>query len=125
MRDCDTLPPSGFGKLLRMRLERSFVSEPWRAVHSIGFVRADAAEFLQQVPAGSFQAFSLSNIGDGVTREYAERLAAAVRHAAAKDAVVVSRSFREPMNERDRAMAAQDRSMIWGSVFVGPAKDFS
>jgi hypothetical protein len=55
-------------------LERSFVSEPWRAVHSIGFVRADAAEFLQQVPARSFQAFSLSNIGNGVTREYAERL---------------------------------------------------
>jgi S-adenosylmethionine:diacylglycerol 3-amino-3-carboxypropyl transferase len=135
------LPPRQMPRWLRARLQRGFArfpnrSNPYaqrliagrftqaamRASQPICFIHADAAEFLEQSTAGSFQAFSLSNIVDGVTTEYRHRLWAAVRHAAAPDALVVLRSFRESGDNRMSERAAQDRSLLWGSVYAGPVR---
>ncbi len=138
------LPPRGTGARLRARLLRGFARYPncnnvyaqrliaghltperMAAPHPIRFVLGDAAEFLQKSAAGSFDAFSLSNIADGATAEFSRRLFAAVRHAAAPDATMVLRSFRESTDESMRQTAAQDRSMLWGSVYAGPVRSFS
>ena len=55
-----------------------------------------AAEFLEGCPPSTYDAFALSNIGDGASQEYLRRLRNAVEHAAAPNAVVVSRTFVEP-----------------------------
>ncbi len=138
-----SLPRANFGPLLRSRVERSLARFPnhtnphaWRLFTTrlshpypppcspIHFEHADAADFLFACPERSFDAFTLSNIVDGVTPDYARRLKDAVRHAAAPDAVVVMRSFREPQNAAERALAAEDRAMIWGSIYSGPVSAF-
>jgi S-adenosylmethionine:diacylglycerol 3-amino-3-carboxypropyl transferase len=137
------LPPWQTGPRLRKRLRRGFarypnnsnvyaqrliaghlVPERMEAVHPIRFVHGDAIEILEQSAAGSFEAFSLSNIADGATAEFSRRLFAAVRHAAAPDAVLVLRSFRESENPNLSETAAQDRSMLWGSIYAGPVRSF-
>jgi S-adenosylmethionine:diacylglycerol 3-amino-3-carboxypropyl transferase len=132
-----TFLTAGFGHILRSRLERSFgrhpnrtnpyaqrllagalADEQTRPANPIRFQHADAATFLEAAPAGSFDAFTLSNIADGVTPEYYRRLLAAVRHAASPHAVIVLRSFREPATAAAAELAAQDRAMIWGEIEV-------
>ncbi len=138
--------PDGFSNVLLRRLERGFAlhpnaSNPYAWQLFLGqdpagdevpprgtparVVCADAAEFLEGCAPGSFDAFTLSNILDGASAAYAARLRAAVAHAAAPRAIVVLRTFGEPTDHEASARAAKDRSLLWGSVRVGRAEDFS
>lgn len=129
--------PSDFGFGVRQRLRRGWArhenrSNPFASLVLLGkpieysgtpslpirFVCADAAEFLERCAPGSFDAFALSNIGDGAPPHYRERLNAAVGHAAAPHAVVVWRSFAEPRHGITTNLAAMDRSLLWGTVGV-------
>ena len=126
--------PSRFDRVLRARLERGFTRHanrrnPYAAQLLLGRHRAapaspltvawaDAAEYLERCAPGRFDAFSLSNVLDGATSGYGERLLAAVQRAAAPGAVIVLRSFGEPPSEDDARRAADERSLIWGSVRV-------
>ena len=82
------------------------------------FECADAAEFLECAPPGSFDAFTFSNIIDGAAPAYAERLWKAVRRAASPDAVVVIRSIGLPRTPDEDHWAARDRSGLWGDISV-------
>jgi S-adenosylmethionine:diacylglycerol 3-amino-3-carboxypropyl transferase len=137
--------PANFGAVMRQRMERCFgrhsnrrnpyarmllLGEPipdssTMCANRIRLATADAADFLECQAAGSFNGFSLSNILDGANAAYAERLFRAVRHAAAPDARVVLRSFREPGPDLSDNRAADDRSMLWGTVGVWTAADLS
>ena len=136
----DVLPHS-FGKILRSRMERGFGRHPNRdnvyaralllgdvssdpppsEAREIRLVHADAATCLENEPPESFDGFTLSNILDGASDAYRQRLSAAVRRAAAPGAVVVLRSFGEPQVASPTNRAAEDRSMLWGIVDVKPA----
>ena len=133
----DFLPPR-LGAVMRARMSRCFARHanrtnpfarallagelpPPAPAAPIRLVHADAADFLEAEPAGSFDGFALSNILDGADPAYARRLCAAVRRAAAPGAVRVLRSFREPSAAIAGNRAADDRSMLWGIVEVGPA----
>ena len=136
----DFLPPR-LGSVMRGRMERCFARHPNRAnpyaralllgelsitppppeTSDIRLVHADAAAFLEREPAGSFDGFALSNILDGVDAAYSRRLVAAVKRAAAPEAVVVLRSFREPSAALATNRAAEDRAMLWGIVDARPA----
>jgi S-adenosylmethionine:diacylglycerol 3-amino-3-carboxypropyl transferase len=134
------LPPN-LGAVMRRRMERCFASLPNRTnpyaralflgempnerlppeVKNIRLMHADAATFLESEPVGSFDGFTLSNILDGASVAYEQRLFAAVKRAAAPGAVVVLRSFREPPFMLPTNRATEDRAMLWGIVDVRPA----
>jgi hypothetical protein len=134
------LPPN-LGTVMRGRMERCFAllsnrTNPYARsllfgemsterfppeAKDIRLVHADAATFLESEPAGSFDGFTLSNILDGASLAYEQRLFAAVKHAAAPGAVAVLRSFREPPSMLPTNRAAEDRAMLWGIVDVRPA----
>jgi S-adenosylmethionine:diacylglycerol 3-amino-3-carboxypropyl transferase len=135
------LPPN-FGAVVRARLRRGWAAHPnrynphaWRLlageeifapVHPsrrIVFECADAAGFLESIAPASFDAFSLSNIVDGASPAYIERLRAAVRRAAAPSAVAIIRSFAEPAASDHRNHAARDRSLLWGTVDIRRAAE--
>jgi hypothetical protein len=132
-----TFLPEHFGAIFRGRLERGltrhansanpyarslltgqFGAEPARNSSRIQFVHSDAASYLESCAAGSFEAFTLSNILDGAQASYRDRLFRAVRHAAAENAVVVLRSFGEPAPEVAENHAERDRSILWGVVEI-------
>jgi S-adenosylmethionine:diacylglycerol 3-amino-3-carboxypropyl transferase len=127
--------PRDFGPRLRHRLRRGWAShsnrqnpyaaslllgtpsiEPGAPESPINFVCADAADFLEGCLPASFDAFALSNIGDGAPSGYLRRLRAAMEHAAAPGAAVVTRTFAEPGDNTTANWAALDRSMLWGVV---------
>ncbi|MGB6191281.1 MAG: class I SAM-dependent methyltransferase [Terracidiphilus sp.] len=129
--------PRDFGERIRQRLRRGWslhanCSNPYAAalllghapaefdgpsISPINFACADAAEFLENSSA-PFDAFALSNIGDGASPTYQRRLRTAVERAAAPGAVLVTRSFAEPLPYTAANWAAQDRSLLWGVVEV-------
>ena len=130
--------PRRLGMVMRARMERGFARHPTRdnpyahalllgeladapvpsEARGIRLVNADAATFLEQEPAGRFDGFSLSNILDGTSGAYRERLRAAVRRAAAPGAVAVIRSVAEPPAVSAANRALEDRAMLWGVVDV-------
>jgi S-adenosylmethionine:diacylglycerol 3-amino-3-carboxypropyl transferase len=135
--------PKRLGAVMRARMERCFARHPNRTnpyarslllgeliseppppqAQGIQLVHADAAEYLEQQPSGSFDAFSLSNILDGADESYRRRLFEAVKRAAAPEAVTVVRSFGEADSGSPWNRAAEDRAMLWGSVLVRPATE--
>jgi len=128
--------PEGFGAVLRRRLERGFARHPNatnpyaralllgeyppapRPAHPVELLCADAAGYLESSPRGSFDGFTVSNVLDGAPAEYRARLLAAVRRTATDGARLVVRSFAEPERPSPDNVAADDRSMLWGSVHV-------
>jgi len=132
--------PSTFGRLVRSRLERGFARhsnrrnpyarflllgeaeqpDPRRGI-DLGLACADAAAYLERCPPASFDGFALSNILDGASASYHERLLTAVRRAAAPGAALVRRSFGEPASGDEERWAARDRSLLWGSIRVEKA----
>jgi S-adenosylmethionine:diacylglycerol 3-amino-3-carboxypropyl transferase len=133
--------PKRLGRVMRGRMERCFERHPNRTnpyvrslllgeltpmtppreAQRIELVHADAASYLESVPAGSFDGFTLSNILDGAGDDYRRRLFAAVKQAAAPEAVTVIRSFGNAEADSADNRAADDRSMLWGTVLVRPA----
>ena len=133
--------PKRLGSVMRGRMERCFSRHPNRTnpyarslllgelsseppplqAKDVRLVHADAAGFLENEPPGSFDGFTLSNILDGVDDAYRQRLLAAVKRAATSDAVTVLRSFGDAEANSAANRAADDRSMLWGSVLVRPA----
>ena len=132
--------PSPMGAVMRGRMERCFARHPNctnpyarslllgelsddpppAEAAQIRLVHADAAAYLEREAAGSFDGFALSNILDGASADYERRLIAAVKRAAAPNAVSVLRSFREPRSALATNRAADDRAMLWGIVDVRP-----
>lgn len=130
--------PDRFGRVMRARLARCFATHSNRAnvyaralllgehmdepppskAAAIRFECADAAAYLEACPPASFAGFTLSNILDGAPSEYRVRLFAAVRRAATPEAVVVLRSFAEPVAPSATNIAGRDRSILWGIVDV-------
>ena len=135
--------PNRLGSVMRGRMERCFERHPNRTnlyarslllgelsseppppqAKDVRLVQADAAAFLEHEPAASFDGFTLSNILDGVDDAYGHRLLAAVKRAAAPGAVTVLRSFGNADAGSPANRAADDRSMLWGSVLVRPAAE--
>lgn len=135
--------PKRLGAVMRGRMERCFARHPNRSnpfaralllgeltpappppeARDIQLVHGDAAHFLEQQPPGSFDAFTLSNILDGADENYRHRLFAALKRAAAPDAVSVIRSFGNAEADSRWNRAADDRSMLWGSVLVRPVAE--
>jgi S-adenosylmethionine:diacylglycerol 3-amino-3-carboxypropyl transferase len=134
--------PADFGAVVRDRLRRGWRVHPnrdnphaWRLLageerfaptrllRPITFACADAAAFLEAQAPESVDAFTLSNIVDGASAAYTERLRAAVRRAAAPRAVAIMRSFGEPSGPEDGSHAARDRSLLWGSVVIRPVME--
>lgn len=133
--------PQDFGRVMRGRMERCFARHPNREnvyarnlllgelsdrpappeAKGIRLVEADAADCLEREPPASFDGFTLSNILDGGSDAYRQRLSAAVRRTAAPGAVAIIRSFGEPDDESPTNRAAEDRAMLWGIVDVKPA----
>jgi S-adenosylmethionine:diacylglycerol 3-amino-3-carboxypropyl transferase len=134
--------PREFGAAIRARLRRGWaahanrenpyaalllqgkpLAEPGPATIPIRFVCADAADFLENSGEGAFDAFALSNIGDGASPRYLRRLREAVKPAASEKAVVVMRSFAEQPSGAGKNWAALDRTLLWGTVIVKPARE--
>lgn len=78
---------------------------------------ADITDHLASVPDGHYDAISLSNVFDGASGAFGNRLRAAAYRAVRPGGVIITRTFAEP-GSAGAGLAAEDRSMIWGAVTV-------
>jgi S-adenosylmethionine:diacylglycerol 3-amino-3-carboxypropyl transferase len=125
MERCWSLHPNAtnpYARALFLDVAESHAEVAPRSMHpsALRFVCADAAAYLESCPSGSFNAFTMSNIFDGATPPYQARLIQAMKHAAAKEAIGVIRSFAEPELDWPANHAATDRSLLWGIVQIAP-----
>ena len=134
-----SIVPRGFGSVMRSRMERCFTqhpnaTNPYARALLLGeyppaaepklpveLLCVDAASYLESVSSASFDGFALSNILDGAPASYRSRLLAAARRAGKPHSPVVLRSFAEPLQATPTNVAAEDRSMLWGTVLVTEA----
>ena len=115
-------PATRLPRWLRERLQRGFARYP--NCHNPYAKRLIAGHFTPTAIKAVQPIRFVHSPPPKIRSRQARRLFAAVRHAAAPDAVVVLRSFREWANNGMSEMAARDRSMLWGSVYTGPVEDF-
>lgn len=92
--------------------------EPHDDAAQIDLRLGDVAEVLAAMPPGSLDGISLSNVLDGPSRAYADRLLRAARVAARPGAPIVLRSFLDAADAESADRADRDRSLLWGSVSV-------
>ncbi|HVW22110.1 MAG TPA: hypothetical protein VHC86_12925 [Opitutaceae bacterium] len=139
----DALPPH-FSRVLRGRMERCWGRHPNRsnpyahalllgtaepdspgpAPRPITFVHADIAGYLEAQLPGSFDGFSFSNIADGASPAYWERLLAAAHRAGRPGSLIILRSFGLPSDPAGPDPAERDRCFLWGRVEVGEIESF-
>lgn len=96
MRLCWATHPNRSNPYARALLTGDLNSPPAKAGGQIRFVCSDMAEFLESSPPASFDGFSFSNILDGATPAYRDRLFRAAQRAGTPGSVIVHRSFAEP-----------------------------
>jgi len=135
-----------FGKVLRQRMDRTFARHPnadnpyARALllgeveeaaedsgsgRGVTWLEGDAASVLQSMPPGSLDGFTLSNILDGASAGYRERLMQAVARAATPGAMVVLRTFgRSTGCHKSEDWTERDRSILWGQVMAAPVDQY-
>jgi S-adenosylmethionine:diacylglycerol 3-amino-3-carboxypropyl transferase len=124
MERCFARHPNRSNPYARSLLLGELSSEPPPSqAKDIQLVHADAASFLESQPAASFEGFTLSNILDGTDDAYRQRLFSAVKRTATPDAITVLRSFGNADANSPANRAGDDRSMLWGSVLVRPARE--
>jgi len=133
------LPPD-FGRRIRSRMEHCWNVHPnclnpyaWQLLlgrradspggtmafnDSIELICSDAASFLESCPPETFDGFSLSNILDGASAAYRNRLLRSVSKAGKEEAIMVLRSFSEPDTEEELSCARHDKAMLWGAITV-------
>jgi S-adenosylmethionine:diacylglycerol 3-amino-3-carboxypropyl transferase len=136
------LPPH-FARVMRGRMERCWALHPNRsnsyaralllgdltagasepAAAAIRFVCADAASYLESCAPGTFDGFTLSNILDGASDDYRQRLFAALNRVGSRNSIAIFRSFVEPEEQAAANVAARDRSMLWGAVEIRPVSE--
>ncbi|OOC54094.1 MULTISPECIES: hypothetical protein [Nocardiopsis] len=85
---------------------------------TVRFVLGDVAEHLESVPAGSYDAVTLSNVLDGPGLPYRRRLRAAVDRAVRPGGTAVLRSVGEAGDAAATVRAAEERCPLWGSLYV-------
>jgi len=124
MERCFSRHPNRYNPFARSLFLGEFSSDPAPAqAKDIRLVHADAADFLENEPPGSFDGFTLSNILDGTDDAYRQRLFSAIKHTARPGAVTVIRSISEIDAASPNNHAAEDRSILWGSVLVRPVSE--
>ncbi|PDP85630.1 hypothetical protein CQJ94_21150 [Glycomyces fuscus] len=89
---------------------------PLRA--TVRFVLGDVAEHLEAVPAGSYDAVTLSNVLDGPGAAYRRRLRTAVERAVRPGGTAVLRSVGGTGGTAAAARASEERCPLWGSLYV-------
>jgi SAM-dependent methyltransferase len=88
---------------------------------AVRFLVGDVATHLQEVPPGTYDAVTLSNVLDGPGPGYRDRLLRAAHAAVRPGGVLVLRSMRQPplhLPPESTNRATQDRSMLWDTVLV-------
>jgi S-adenosylmethionine:diacylglycerol 3-amino-3-carboxypropyl transferase len=134
-----------FGPIVRQRLSRGFGTHPNatnpymhavllgkknqtpvpRQLQPIHLVHADAASYLESCAPGSFDGFTFSNIIDGTTTLYRRRLIESISRAGTSQATIVLRSFDQYPLDKSNDFTQNDRSLMWGTVFVGKQSDLT